>query len=76
MTHIPILRGGEPYYSLSVNTLEHVATGEPVAEISQANSGLIERDIEATHRRQRWLGHGRGRWCAGKLQLRKQSCGG
>jgi acyl-CoA reductase-like NAD-dependent aldehyde dehydrogenase len=56
MTHIPILRGGEPYYSLSVNRLEHVSTGEPIAEISQANSGLIARDIEQTHRRQRWLG--------------------
>lgn len=56
MTHIPILRGGEPYYSLNVTTLEHVSTGEPVAEISQANSGLIGRDIRLTQQRQAALG--------------------
>lgn len=55
MTHIPILRAGEPYYSLSVKTLEHISTGEPIAEISQANAGLIARDIRQTQRRQRWL---------------------
>lgn len=57
MTHIPILRGGEPYRSLTVKVLEDVATGEPVAEISQANPGLIGRDIELTHERQRLLGN-------------------
>ena len=32
-----------------------MATGEPVAEVSQANSGLIARDIAETHERQRRL---------------------
>lgn len=44
--HIPLLRGGEPYRSLSTVLLSHVATGEPVVEVSQANPGLIARDLE------------------------------
>jgi acyl-CoA reductase-like NAD-dependent aldehyde dehydrogenase len=55
MTHLPILRGGEPYRSLDIKVLEDISTGEPVAEVSQANPGLIARDIELTHERQRAL---------------------
>lgn len=43
--HIPILRHGRPYRSADVTTLVHHATGEPLAELSLANSGLIVRDI-------------------------------
>jgi len=45
MIHIPVLRWGEPYRSLDVDTVHHFATGEPVAEVSQANAGLIQRDL-------------------------------
>ena len=44
MVHFPVLRWGEPYKSLQVERVVHFATGEPVAEISQANPGLIARD--------------------------------
>ncbi|MFQ5527184.1 MAG: aldehyde dehydrogenase family protein [Thermoanaerobaculia bacterium] len=45
MLHIPLLRAGKTYRSLSTKTLGHLATGETVAEISQANSGLIAKDL-------------------------------
>lgn len=45
MVHIPILRHGRPYESVEKVVLRHHATGEPVAQVSQANSGLIARDI-------------------------------
>lgn len=45
MLHIPILRKGEPYRSLEVARASHHRTGEPFAEISQANVGLIRRDL-------------------------------
>lgn len=45
MTHIPILRQGQPYQSVDRVTLHHHATGEPVAQVSQANSGMVSRDI-------------------------------
>jgi hypothetical protein len=55
MPHLPILRGGHPYRSLDVATLDHVATGEPVAEVSLANPGLIARDIGRSAESQRFL---------------------
>ena len=45
MLHIPILRHGQPYESVDKIQIVHHATGEPVASISQANSGLITRDV-------------------------------
>ena len=45
MLHIPILRNGKPYESVETVELTHHATGEPVAVVSQANSGLVTRDI-------------------------------
>lgn len=45
MLHIPILRKGEPYKSLDVARVSHHQTGEPFVEISQANVGLIRRDL-------------------------------
>ncbi|MDA1190111.1 MAG: aldehyde dehydrogenase family protein [Candidatus Poribacteria bacterium] len=45
MIHIPVLRAGKPYRSLSVNRIPHVETGQPFAEVSQANRGLIARDL-------------------------------
>ena len=53
MLHIPILRKGEPYKSLDVVRVPHHRTREPFVEISQANNGLIRRDLldQATAKR-------------------------
>lgn len=45
MRHVPILRAGRPYRSLDRVLLRDVRNGEPVAEVSQANRGLIRRDL-------------------------------
>jgi len=45
MLHIPLLRGGRPYRSLETQPLRDARTGEVVAEVSQANRGLIARDL-------------------------------
>ena len=45
MLHIPILRKGVPYKSLDVIKTPHHRTRETYVEISQANVGLIRRDL-------------------------------
>ena len=45
MLHFPILRKGEPYQSIDVIRTPHHRTREMFVEISQANSGLIRRDL-------------------------------
>jgi acyl-CoA reductase-like NAD-dependent aldehyde dehydrogenase len=45
MLHIPILRHGKPYESIDKIEILHHATGQPVARVSQANAGLISRDV-------------------------------
>jgi len=45
MLHIPLLRHGRPYRSLDVVRVPHYRTREPFVEISQANVGLIRRDL-------------------------------
>lgn len=45
MLHIPILRQGVPYKSVDIARTAHFKTREPLVEISQANSGLIRRDL-------------------------------
>lgn len=45
MLHIPILRKGRPYKSLDVARAPHYRTREPFVEVSQANVGLIRRDL-------------------------------
>ena len=55
MLRVPVLRRGQPYESLTVARLDHVATGEPVAEVSLANAGLIARDMERSAENQRFL---------------------
>ena len=47
MLDIPILRKGKPYYSIDTIQIVHHRTGEPVAQVSQANSGLLGRDIRS-----------------------------
>ena len=45
MLHLPILRFGRPYKSLDVARAVDYRTREVVAEVSQANLGLIRRDL-------------------------------
>ncbi len=45
MLNIPILRWGKPYESLEVDNVVHFITGEPIAKVSQANGGLLQRDM-------------------------------
>lgn len=45
MIHIPILRAGRSYRSLNTVRVLHIKTGEPLVEVSQANSGLIAKDL-------------------------------
>lgn len=45
MIHIPILRAGRSYRSLKTVSVSHIKTGEPFVEVSQANTGLIAKDL-------------------------------
>ena len=50
MIHIPVLRWGKPYKSLDVSKVVHFETGEELAEVGQANAGLIQRDMRKMQR--------------------------
>ena len=43
--NIPVLRWGKPYESLEIDEVVHFTTGEPIATVSQANEGIIRRDM-------------------------------
>ena len=43
--NLPILRWGQPYTSLETEDVVHFITGEKLARVSQANTGLLGRDI-------------------------------
>jgi acyl-CoA reductase-like NAD-dependent aldehyde dehydrogenase len=45
MLQLPVLRWGQPYMSMDVDQVLHFRTGEPIARVSRANGGLIQRDI-------------------------------
>ena len=45
MIHFPVLRWGQPYKSLDVDKVVHFESGEPLAEVSQAIGGMIQRDL-------------------------------
>jgi len=45
MLHLPILRQGRPYTSVEVATVPHFRTKQPFAGLSQANAGLVRRDL-------------------------------
>ena len=51
MLHIPVYRQGRTYESVEKTTLVHHATGDPLCTVSQANSGLIVRDIHRVNDR-------------------------
>ena len=50
MLHLPILRWGDPYKSLELDTVRHFLTGEALATVSQANTGLLGRDMRHAQR--------------------------
>ena len=54
--HLPILRWGQPYRSVDVATAVHFRTREPFVEVSQANLGLIRRDLLEQAERARGAG--------------------
>ncbi len=45
MTHLPMLRWGQPYRSVNQVVTPHFRTREPFVSMSQANLGLIRRDL-------------------------------
>jgi hypothetical protein len=45
MIHIPILRWGQPYRSVDRTVVPHFRTRAPFVEMSQANVGVIRRDL-------------------------------
>ena len=45
MIHIPILRAGRSYRSLNTVRVSHIKTGESLVEVSQANRGLVAKDL-------------------------------
>jgi acyl-CoA reductase-like NAD-dependent aldehyde dehydrogenase len=45
MLELPVLRWGQPYESLESDEVVHFSTGEPIAKVSRANGGLIQRDM-------------------------------
>jgi acyl-CoA reductase-like NAD-dependent aldehyde dehydrogenase len=50
MLHLPILRWGQPYDSLEKDDVVHFSSGEPIASVSRANGGLIQRDARKAQR--------------------------
>src|SRR6266404_3747102 len=48
--NLPIIRWGAPYTSLEQDKVMHFATGEPLASVSQANPGLLSRDMRNARR--------------------------
>src|ERR1700704_3882611 len=50
MLHIPVLRWGQAYTSIDVDPVVHFSTGEPIANVSRANPGLVQRDMRNAQR--------------------------
>jgi acyl-CoA reductase-like NAD-dependent aldehyde dehydrogenase len=50
MLNLPVLRWGQPYTSMDVDNVVHFQTGEPIAKVSRANGGIIQRDMRKAHR--------------------------
>ena len=55
MLNLPILRWGQPYTSLDQDTVVHFVTGEALARVSQANAGLLGRDMRLAPRARKVL---------------------
>src|SRR5215471_14662979 len=50
MVNLPVLRWGQPYESLDVDNVVHFVTGETLARVSQANPGLLIKDMKKAAR--------------------------
>lgn len=50
MLNIPILRWGQEYTSLEQDQVIHFLTGETLASVSQANAGMLGRDMRQERR--------------------------
>src|SRR5216117_1570636 len=50
MVKIPVLRWGQPYESLEFDKVVHSVTGEVLAQVSQANPGLLAKDMKRAQR--------------------------
>lgn len=50
MLNIPVMRWGEHYESLETSEVVHFSTGESIASVSQANDGIIRRDMRQAHK--------------------------
>ncbi|MCF7762754.1 MAG: aldehyde dehydrogenase family protein [Verrucomicrobia bacterium] len=50
MVKIPVLRWGQPYESLETARVVHFNSGETIAEVSQANAGLLVKDMRKAQR--------------------------
>jgi acyl-CoA reductase-like NAD-dependent aldehyde dehydrogenase len=48
--NLPVLRWGQPYTSLDTDEVAHFLTGEPIARVSRANGGMINRDMRKAQR--------------------------
>jgi len=51
LPHFPVLRAGKEYKSLDTAELANHRDGTPVAQVSQANAGLIRRDLRKMRER-------------------------
>jgi acyl-CoA reductase-like NAD-dependent aldehyde dehydrogenase len=49
LPHIPAIRRGKPYDSLDKINVNDSRTGQPLAQISQVNAGLIRKDLARIH---------------------------
>jgi acyl-CoA reductase-like NAD-dependent aldehyde dehydrogenase len=50
MINLPVLRWGQPYTSMDVDEVVHFIDGEPIAKVSRANGGMIQRDMRKAAR--------------------------
>src|SRR5213594_2112586 len=50
MVNMPVFRWGQPYTSLELDTVAHFITGETLAKVSQANPGLVAKDMRRAQR--------------------------
>ena len=50
MIQLPVLRWGQAYTSMDVDDVVHFQTAEPIAKVSRANGGMIQRDMRKAQR--------------------------
>ena len=50
MLKLPVIRWGQPYESLELDKVVHFVTGETLAQVGQANPGLLTKDMKKAQR--------------------------